>query len=172
MAEESKVSDSTALVAPDPRPPRTYRIASRVVTMDLAKRFAELICLDPTYNVNGAAIDAGIKPSAVREAIRRYRHDECKTLEDEEICEVLFRAQAHHIKHITEGGYASAAKGNRAGTAWCQWQLEVQAPLEHPRRQEQTIEHVGKDGGPIQTQNAVRYVVSVPVAEPEEEPGT
>ena len=169
MADEELMGEQTALVAPDRRPPRTYRIASRVITMELAERFAELLCLDPTYSVNTAAIDAGIKPTTVRKAIHRYEHDLCRTLEDEEVCEVIYRAKMTHIKHIQSAGYVSAGKGNRAGTAWCQWQLEVQAPLEFPRKQEQTIEHVGKDGGPIQTSNAVRYVVSVPQPEPEED---
>jgi hypothetical protein len=165
---ETLASEQTALVAPDRTEPRTYRIASRVITMELAQRFAELLCLDPTSSVEDAASDAGIKSTSVRQAIYRYRHDLCTTLVDEEICEVLYRAKTKHIKHIREAGYRSAAQKNHAGTSWCQWQLEVQAPLEHPRKQEQTIEHVGKDGGPIQTQNALRYVVSVPVEEPDE----
>lgn len=159
---------TTALVAPDKRPPRTYQIASRVITMQLAKRFSELLCLDPMHSVKSAAIDAGIKPTTVRQAIYRYQHDLCTTLEDEEICEVLYRAKSQHIKHIIEAGYRAAAQNNRAGTAWCQWQAEVQAPDEYPRRQETTVELTGKDGGPIQTSGAIRYVVSVPEEESEE----
>ena len=155
-----------ALVAPDRRSPRNYRIAARIITMEIAEAFAVELCSDLSHTVESAATAVGVRAGAVRQALHRYLHDECATLVDEEICEVLHRAKTEHIKQIRAGGYVSAGRGNRAGTAWMQWQLEVQAPLEHPRKQE--VEVTGKDGGPIQTENAIRYVVSVPAEEPDE----
>jgi hypothetical protein len=170
MSEENEKpeSEQTALVAPDRSEPRQYRVGARVLTMALAREFAEILCSDLSHTVQSAALEAGLRPSTVRDAIMRYEHDECKTLADEEVCELAYRAKSVHIKQIRAAGYMSAGKMNRAGTSWMQWQLEVQAPLEHPRKQETTLAVSGPDGGPIQTQNAIRYVVSVPEEEPEE----
>lgn len=165
---DPKASEPTEALARVADPQKRYRIGARVLTMDLAELFAEILCSDMSHSVESAALAAGLKPSTVRDAISRYNKDDCKTLADEEVCEVIVRAKADHIKHIRAAGYVSAGKANRAGTAWMQWQLEVQAPLEHPRKQETTVELTGKDGGPIETNSAIRYVVHVPEAEPEE----
>jgi hypothetical protein len=152
-------------LAKAPEAQKRYRIGARVLTMELAERFAEILTSDMSHSVESAALDAGLKPSTVRDAISRYHNEQCKTLTDEEVCEVIVRAKAEHIKHIRAAGYVSAGRANRAGTAWMQWQLEVQAPLEHPRKQETTLEVTGKNGGPIETSNAIRYVVHVPEEE-------
>lgn len=157
--------DKLAFPAP---PQRRYNIGARVLTMELAQRFAELLTSDPTHSVESAAREAGLKPSTVRDALRRLNADQCRTLDDEEVCEVIARAKDQHIKDIRAAGYMSASKGNRAGTSWVQWQLEVQAPLEHPRKQESSVELTGRGGGPIETVNALRYVVHVPVEEKDE----
>lgn len=154
-----------ALPAP---PERRYNIGARVLTKDLAERFAELLTSDPTHSVESAAREAGLKPSTVRDALRRLNADQCRTLDDEEVCEIIAKAKDQHIKDIRAAGYMSAAKGNRAGTSWVQWQLEVQAPLEHPRKQEATVELTGKGGGAIETVSTVRYVVRVPAEEKDE----
>lgn len=169
MAEEDDGSKpKAALVRPEVYW-RRYKVSARVLTMELAEAFAKALSEDPMHTVESAALAAGLRPGLIRKALHRYYHDQCKNLRDEEICEVLYRARTAHIKAIREAGYQCAGRGNRAGTAWVQWQLEVQAPLEHPRRQEASIELTGKDGGPIQTENAVRYVVAVPKEEPDEE---
>jgi hypothetical protein len=142
------------------------RIGARVLTVELATRFSEVLLEDLSHSVETAALAAGLRPSTVRDAISRYHNDKCSTLSDEEVCEIVYRAKAEHIKQIRFAGYVCAGKLNRAGTAWMQWQLEVQAPLEHPRKQQTEVQHSGPNGGPIQTESAVRYVVSVP---PEEE---
>ena len=155
-------------LAKAPEPARRYNIGARVLTMHAAQLFAEILSSDPTHTVESAAREAGIKPSTVRDALRRLNADQCRTLDDEEVCEVVARAKDQHIKDLRAAGYMSASKGNRAGTSWVQWQLEVQAPLEHPRKQEATVELTGKDGGPIATSSAIRYVVHVPVEEEDE----
>jgi hypothetical protein len=158
----------TALVAPDRTEPRQYRVGARVLTVELAREFAEILCSDLSHTVQSAALEAGLRPSTVRDALMRYEHDACKTLADEEVCELVYRAKSVHIKDINHAGYVSAGTKNKAGTSWAQWQLEVQSPLEYPRKQETTLEVTGKDGGPIQTSNAIRYVVTVPQEERDE----
>lgn len=159
---------SHALARVDDSPRTRRRIGARVLTRELAEAFAAELVSDLSHSVESAALQSGLKPSTVRDAISRYQHDHCKTLEDEEICEIVLRAKTEHIKQIRHAGYLCAGKENRAGTAWMQWQLETQAPLEHPRKQEMSVEMAGKDGGPIQTSSTVRYVVSVPEEEPDE----
>lgn len=142
------------------------RVTTRVITPELARRFAEEIASDMSHSVETASLAVGLRPSTVREAIFRYEHDKCTTEIDEEVCEILVKGKAEHIKQIRAAGYVSAGRENRAGTSWMQWQLEVQAPKEHPRRT--SVELTGEDGKPIETNNAttVTYVVAVP---PEEE---
>jgi hypothetical protein len=145
------------------------RVTTRVITVELAKRFAEEIASDMSHNVNSASLAVGLRPSTVREAIHRYENDKCTTAIDEEVSEILVRGKAEHIKQIRAAGYISAGKENRAGTSWMQWQLEVQDPKEHPRKTQ--VELSGEDGKPIETKNetTVTYVVSVPPDEPEED---
>jgi hypothetical protein len=169
-SDEQDRSESTALVAIERGgEERQYRVGARVLTMERATSFAKILLSSIDHTVETAALEAGLRPSTVRDAIHRYNRDQCKTLADEEVCELIYRAKCEHMRDIRAEGFQSAASKNRAGTSWAQWQLEVQAPLEHPRKQETTVEHVGKDGGPIQTQNSVRYVVGVPLPEPEED---
>lgn len=150
------------------------RVCVRVITLELALEFARVLLSDPAYTMKSAALFAGIKPSTVREAIRRYEHDECTNLADEEICEVLVKAREAHICQLRALGFDAAGKQNRAGTSWAQWQLEVQDQKEHPRKQQ--VELTGAEGGPVKTENesTVKYVVMVPEEEKEddEESGT
>jgi hypothetical protein len=142
------------------------RVTTRVITVELATRFAEELAGDMSHSVESAALASGIRPGTVREAIHRYEHDKCTTAIDEEVCEILVKGKAEHIKQIRAAGYISAGRENRAGTSWMQWQLEVQAPKEHPRKTQ--VELSGEDGKPIETNNTstVTYVVAVP---PDEE---
>lgn len=166
---KTKNSDTkTTALAKPAGPHRRYNIGQRAITLESAAAFAEVLLSDLSHTVESASLEVGINPYTARDAINRYRNDKCKTLADEEVCEVLFRAKTEHIKQIRAAGYISAGRGNRAGTSWAQWQLEVQAPLEHRRRTEASVELSGKDGGPIETESAVRYVVHVPEEEPEE----
>lgn len=159
-------TSALAKVAPE----RTrHRIGARILTAELATRFTEILLGDLSHSVETAALAAGLKPSTVRDAVSRYHNDQCKTLADEEVCEIVYRAKAEHIKAIRHAGYFCAGTQNRAGTAWMQWQLEVQAPLEHPRTKQQAeVSLTGQGGGPIQTQSTVRYVVNVPAEEEDE----
>lgn len=149
--------------------PRVRTIGVRVLTLELAQAFAAELTSDLSHSVESAAIACGIKPSTVRMALKRANDDTCNNLDDEEICDVLAAAKAKHIKDIRAAGYICAGRENRAGTSWMQWQLETQAPLEHPRKQQMDVALAGKDGGPIETSNTLRYVVSVPKPEPEEQ---
>ena len=146
------------------------RVGARVVSKALAERFAEVLLSDVTHTVKSAALEAGIRPSTIRDAIHRYETDQCRTLEDEEICEMLVLAKEKHVQHIRALGYFSAGKENRAGVAWMQWQLEVQAPKEHPRKQQIDTTLSGPDGGPVGiAQSSVRYEVLVPEDEPDDD---
>lgn len=167
MKKESPKKTSTAL-AKQAGPQRQYRTGKRAITQELAAAFAEVLLSDLSHTVQSASLEVGLNPWTVRDAISRYNIDKCLSLADEEICEVLFRAKAEHVKQIRAAGYISAGRGNRAGTSWAQWQLEVQDPNEHRRKTEAAVELSGKDGGPIETQSAVQYVVHVPDEEKEE----
>jgi hypothetical protein len=140
------------------------RVGARVISKALAERFAEVLLSDVTHTAKSAALEAGIRPSTVRDAIHRYETDACRTLEDEEICQILVEAKEKHIQHIRAMGYFSAGKDNRAGTAWMQWQLEIQSPKEHPRKQQVDATLTGPDGGAIELSHsaAVQYVIVVP----------
>lgn len=168
MTPDEKPGESNAIALVNQTAPRQFRVGARVLTLELAMRFAKIYLSSLDHTVESAALEAGLRPSTVRDAISRYHNDKCQTLADEEICELVYRAKCEHVRDIRAEGFEFATDKNRAGTAWVQWQLEVQAPLEHPRKQESSIELTGPNGGPIQTQNAVRYVVGVPLAEPEE----
>lgn len=153
-----------------PIPDTRARVCVRVISKALAQKFADVLLSDVTHTVQSAALEAGIRPGTVRESLRRWEADECGSLEDEEICEILAKAKEEHIREIRRLGYVCAGRDIRAGTTWMQWQLEVQAPKEHPRKQQidQTIS--GPDGGPVGiTQSTVQYVVAVPEDEPDDD---
>lgn len=63
----------------------------------------------------------------------------------------------------------AAGMSNRAGTAWAQWQLEVQDPLNHPRKQLEVEAaaraSVGAENGAAEAAVRVRYVIDVPADE-------
>jgi hypothetical protein len=162
-----KPRPSNALARPlEPLP--QYRIARRVLTRELAEAFAEELLSDVSHSVNSAARAIGIKPDTVKKALQRAHNDACWSLEDEEICDILAEAKEEHIRKIRGYGFVSAANGNRAGIAWMQWQSEVQDPVNHPRRQDVSLEMAGKGGGAPIAVASVQYVVMVPPDEPEE----
>jgi len=119
-----------------------------VITLELAHAFAEAILSDEAHTVQSAAVEVGLVPNTVRNAIGRYRDDGCTTDEDREICRVLFAAKERHLKQIRAAGRDSSLGGNNAGVSWAKWQLEVQDPTEHARPS-QRLEHTGGNGGPI-----------------------
>lgn len=152
--------------------PRVRRIGVRVMTKELAEKFAEELCGDVTHSVDSAALAVGIKPSTVRMALKRAQDDTCRTLDDEEICEIILAAKAEHVRQLREGLFASAIQKNMAGVTAFQRQLENQAPLEHPRNQPVTADGLGNGGtggNSIGSPNGLRYVVHVPEDEPEEQ---
>lgn len=156
LDDEQAGSESAALARADLPDQPAPRVGARVLTPELALAFAERLLSDVTESVESAALAVGLRPSTVRDAISRYNQDKCKTLADEEVCELVVRAKTEHIKQIRAEGFRSAGKENRAGTSWAQWQLEVQAPREHPRKQEMSVEMAGKNGGPIETLHTVK----------------
>ncbi len=156
----------TSKLAKIPEPGHQYKVGARVITLELAQRFAETLISDPTHSVHSASHDAGINPNAVRQALWRYDHDKCRTLEDEEICQVLAEAKARHIKALRHAGFVCAARDNRSGTSWVQWQLEVQAPLEFPRKNDKVADAPEDERSALETSKAPRYVIHVP---PDEE---
>jgi hypothetical protein len=168
MSSQSSSNRPTHALARPTEPLAARKIAVRVLTRALAEAFAVELLSDVSHTVNSAARAIGIKPSTVHKALARAQDDACRTLEDEEICDILAAAKESHIKKLREYGFVSAGKENRAGVTWLQWQLEVQDPRHHPRKQEFAVEMAGKDGGPIQTVG-VRYVVNVPAPEPEDD---
>lgn len=139
----------------------------RVVTMELARRFAEAMLGDISHSIESASHEVGLNPNTVRDCIGRYERDACETDEDEEICGVLAAARAKHIYELRKRGEVAGGDANGPGVAWYKWRLETQAPKEHPRKE--AVELTGKDGGPIETA-AVQYVVAVPEEEPDQEP--
>lgn len=143
------------------------RAFQRVLTLELAERFAQVLCSQLAHTVESAAVEVGIRASTIREALSRLESDKCGSAEDEEICTVLAQAKASHILALRAAGFAAGGSANNAGTNWLRWQLEVQDPLHHPRKTESAVELSGPGGGPVQTENTVRYVVAVP---PDEEP--
>lgn len=148
-------------------PPRPRMIGVRIITLEKARQFAETLLSDVSHSVESASMAVGLKPSAVRKALERAHHDKCATLDDEEVCEILYAAKLSHIRNIRERGFVLELDGKR--TSWSQWQLEVQAPLEHPRGQSVALEMSGKDGGAIETASTtVTYLVMVPEEEPED----
>lgn len=162
--------ESSALARVIPIADTRTRVGARVISKELAERFAEVLLADPTHTCKSAALEAGIRPGTVREAISRYESDSCRTMEDEEICELLVKAKEEHIRQVRAMGFFSAGNGNRAGVAWMQWQLEVQAPRDHPRRQQIDTTLSGPDGGPVGlTTSSVRYEVLVPEDEPDDD---
>lgn len=149
----------------------------RVVTLELAQRIAAILLetddqaplgLGHTHTIESASVAVGIRGGTVRELLRRYADGKCATEEDEEIGAVIDDARTEHLRRMRGLGFAAAGNNNRAGTSWIQWQLEIQDPKNHPRKQ--ALEVSGPDGGPVETKNdtTVRYVVSVPPTEPED----
>lgn len=167
--EPAERSQGTALARIVPSSGTRARVCARVITMELAEAFGKVLASDVTHTVESAAMAVGVRSRTVREAMRRYENDECTTLTDEAICEVLVKAKIDHIQELRRMGLVAAGKDNRSGTAWLQWQLEVQAPLEHPRKQKTEVELSAPGGGPIQTRS-VEYLVMIPPDEPEDEP--
>jgi hypothetical protein len=141
------------------------RVGARVLTMEKARQLAAALESDIGHNIESASLAVGLRPSTVRDALSRFENDKCTSDEDEAVAEVIAIAKSTHIKRIRNLGFVQAELENRAGTAWMQWQLEVQAPKEHPRKT--AVEHSGPDGGAIETNERVRYIVSVPQSEPE-----
>jgi hypothetical protein len=107
---------SLALVQPVGSRARV-RVGARVLTMEAVQRFGEILLSDINHTVDSAALEAGLRPSTVTDAISRYRMDKCRTLEDEAACELLVRVKHRHIRALREQGAMSAVTGNRAGTA-------------------------------------------------------
>lgn len=142
-------------------------MTARVLTREVAEAFAAELRSDIAHSVNSAARRVGVKPDTVKKALQRAQNDTCFTPEDEEICDILAAAKDEHIRKLRSLGFESARKENRAGTSWMQWQLEVQDPINHPRKQDLSVEMAGKDGGPIAV--GVQYVVHVPEPEREDE---
>lgn len=133
--------------------------------MEKARQLAVELASDVAHNIESASLAVGLRPSTVRDTLSRFENEKCTSEEDEAVGEVLALAKSTHIKRIRSLGFTQAELENRAGTAWMQWQLEVQAPKEHPRKS--GLELTGKDGGPVETETAVRYVIMVPPEEPE-----
>lgn len=152
---------------PPPKPSR------RVVTMEKAAAIAALLLDEKegmTHTVESASSTVGVKATTVRELLRRYRKDECATDEDESIAAVIDDAVVEHIRRMRLFGFITAGDRNTAGVTWARWQLEIQDPLNHPRKTETAVELTGKDGGAVQVDSTLRYVVAVPPTEPEEIP--
>lgn len=126
------------------------RARVRVITMELAQRFAEVLLSDLTHTVESASAECGLKARSVRQAISRYDEDDCGTDEDEAICGVLARAKERHLLELRRRGFMVASDDNRSATSWHQWQLEVQDPRHHSRKS--AVELTGAEGGPIKTQ--------------------
>lgn len=170
-AREQPTQPGSALMRPV-EAPRVRRIGARVLTIELAERFAEELCGDVTHSVESAALAVGIKPSTVRMALKRANDDTCRTLDDEEICEIILAAKAEHIRQIRQGLFVSAANKNMPGVTALQRQLENQAPLEHPRNQPIVGDGLGNGGSganSIGMSTSLRYVVHVPEDEAEEQ---
>ena len=108
--------------------------SQRVITRELAEKFAAILLSDFTHNVQSASDHVGLRARTVHEAIRRYNFGKCTTAEDEEICGILASAKEQHIHKLRQMGFASAVRDKNApGAAWVKWQLEVQDPTNHPR---------------------------------------
>lgn len=151
-------------------PPPVRRIGARVLTKELAEQFAEELRGDITHSVESAAWAVGIKSSTIRMAIKRANDDTCRTLDDEEICEIILGAKVEHVRQLREGLLRSAASKNMPGVTAFQRQLENQAPLEHPRGTALGVEDMGNgNGGALGGSTALRYVVHVPEDEAEEQ---
>lgn len=147
--------------------PARARSKERVITEPIAQAIADIMRGDVTETVQSAALAVGVNPSGVREALRRYEHDECGSEEDERVCAILAAGKAAQMKDIRQRGFDSAEGGNSAGVSWMKWQLEVRDPLNNPRHTQQSVELSGPGGGPVQSET-VRYVIHVPPDEDEE----
>ncbi len=121
----------------------------RVVTMEVARRFAELLEGDPTHTVESVASVLGVRSSTIREALSRFERDKCSSEEDEEICAVLAAAKELHIHALRRKGFGDADRDNATGTSWLKWQLEVQDPVHYPRQNKTSLELSGPNGGPV-----------------------
>ncbi len=125
----------------------------RAITREVADQIARVL-LGPdgtVHTIESACHEVGVNPATVRGLLMRYEHEKCTT-EDDEWCGALIAgAKAKHLLEIRRQGFVDASGGNRAGTSWAQWQLEVQAPNEHKRVSAHEVS--GPNGGPMQTQD-------------------
>lgn len=115
--------------------------------MEVALAFAAELERDEAHSVETASSAVGVRARTVRDAIARHDSDKCGTDEDVEVCAVLAAAKAKHLLRLRRLGFDGAKGGNRAATGWLQWQLEVQDPLNHPRKS--AVELSGPGGKPI-----------------------
>jgi hypothetical protein len=172
MGEESNTGgkDGRIVLARGPVDARAHvRVGARVLTMELAEKFAAELLADASHSVESASFEVGLRPSTVRDAISRYLNDKCTSLEDEAVCEVVAKAKTEHVKKLRAWGYIEASKENRAGTSWAQWQLEVTDPLHHPRKQVEVKGEASAQANADGSSEArIRYVITVPQEEPEE----
>jgi hypothetical protein len=133
-------------LAPSDISTRPYQ---RVVTMELARRFAELLAGDVTHTVESVASVLGVRACTIRQALSRFERDRCSSEEDEEICAVLAAAKERHIHELRRTGFLAAGNVNGPGANWLRWQLEVQDPVNHPRQNKTSVELSGPNGGPV-----------------------
>lgn len=122
----------------------------RKITMEIALKFREALLADMSHSVESACATIGVRAGAVRQAIHRFHKDKCATPEDEAICMVLANAKTEHIQHLRKAGMVAAGRDrNGPGANWFKWQLEVQDPINHPRKLDLSAEVSGKNGRPI-----------------------
>ncbi len=124
------------------------RARARVLTPESAARFEQELLSDLAHSVTTAAEAVDLNPNTVRDAINRYRRGEFESDQHAEVCRLFAVAKAKHIKELRSKGFDAARTANGPGVSWFKWQLEVQDPVEHPRKSE--VEVSGPDGGPIQ----------------------
>lgn len=171
--QDGGADEKARLALPDPEADARARAraryeARRSLTMAKAEQIAAILRGDVVQTVESAATSVGVLPGTVREALRRYDAGECTSELDEDIAHIVADAKAYQMAELRRMGFMAAGGTNGPGVTWLRWQLEVRDPKNNPRKTEQAVELTGKDGGPVQQEATVRYVIVVP--EDEQEP--
>lgn len=152
-------------------PARERTLSRSYLTKEIAERWADELLSDLSHTVESASAAVGVKAATIRKALERYREDSSKTLDDEEICNIIGNAKAQHIQALRRFGFIWGGDKNNAGVAWITRQLETQAPLEHGRNvgvvEVKASTETDADGK-TSAHATVSYTVEVPADEPAE----
>lgn len=131
----------------------------RALTLEKAKRFADLYANDVTHNLESASVAARLTPVCIRSAIHRFRHGKCMTETDYEICSVVFQAKCDHHQLETKLGTQAADEDKATTVGWYKWRLAIGDRFNHQERHAVDMELSGDPEKPLTSEQKVVLVL-------------